>query len=395
MDVEQRAEREHRRRHDQGTGDEQRLAPQPVDRDGRDQGEECHRHADEPGGLGIGLALRGAHVLEHVRREIEHRVDADDLLEDRQHDADDQHQPAIAEQRTGVLDERRLDLLERRVGIAAAEPLEKRERFRIAVLEHEKARCFRHQQHEEDEQGRRDRGRGEHVAPAVIHEEIVVAKRLHEVVHEIDEVDADDDGDLLQGDEQPARRRRRDLGDVHRRQHRGHADRGAAHQAVEDEERQRIGTVRAETELRKARADRGHEEQHARHQEAGAAAPAGGDRACDRSAEHAAQKRAADRETGEEVRLCLGQMARRNEVEGDRICRAGDHGGVVAEQQSAQRGGDRQRGHKSVIGLRHYLKPLPLRTAKSVVSSKTCPHREVRLVDGKPIDNANNPQADG
>src|SRR3569832_992183 len=91
----------------------------------------------------------------------------------------------------------------------------------------------------------------------------------------------------------------------------------------------------------------------------GATAPARGDRPGDRRTKDAAEKLADDVKAGQEVRLCLRQVARRYEVEGDRIRRTGDHGRVIAEEQTAERGGNRQRNHKSIIGFRHAPVPLP------------------------------------
>ncbi|MEJ1968943.1 MAG: hypothetical protein WDN03_10000 [Rhizomicrobium sp.] len=264
-----------------------------------------------------------------------------------------------AEQRAGVLDQGRLDLRQRGVGIAAAQTPQQRQRLGGAVLQHQVARRLGHDQHEDDQQRRGDRGRGQHVAPAQIHQEIVVAHRLDEIVHEIDEVDADHDGDLLEGHKQPAGRGRRDLGDVHRRQHRGHADRGAAHQAVEDEEGQRRRAVHADEEFGKAGAQRRDEEQHARDQQAGAPAPARRDRAGDGRADHAAQQRAADGEAREEIRRRLRQVPRRDEIVGDRVGRPRDHRRVVAEQQPAQRGGNRQHDDERIVGLCDHGLPFP------------------------------------
>ena len=90
---EQEAEQYHRHRHDQRTGDEERLAAPPVHQILGDDGEDHHRHADahriEEGGLGA-----EAEVLEHQRGVIKHRIDADELLKDGKKNADDQHRRA-------------------------------------------------------------------------------------------------------------------------------------------------------------------------------------------------------------------------------------------------------------------------------------------------------------
>ena len=47
------------------------------------------------------------------------------------------------------------------------------------------------------------------------------------------------------------------------------------------------------------------------------------------------------------MRALFGEAQRRDEILLDRIGRAGDHGGVVTEQQTAERGDDGQRDEKA------------------------------------------------
>jgi hypothetical protein len=71
--------------------DQQRLTAQTVHRQNRDHGKDDVGDADDDG-LQQGRIGGCAQILEHQRRVVEHRVDADELLEHREHDAghDDQ-----------------------------------------------------------------------------------------------------------------------------------------------------------------------------------------------------------------------------------------------------------------------------------------------------------------
>ena len=86
--AEVRAQSDHADRHDQRADDLQRLAAEVIDGEDGDHGEGEVDRADNDG-----LQQRGigghAHALEDVGRVVEHHVDADELLEDRQRDADE------------------------------------------------------------------------------------------------------------------------------------------------------------------------------------------------------------------------------------------------------------------------------------------------------------------
>jgi hypothetical protein len=82
------AQRNHAHRHDQRSDDLQRLAAESIHAQNGNYGESKvdRAHNDRLQQRGIG---GHAHAFENIRRIIEHDVDADELLEDRQRDADE------------------------------------------------------------------------------------------------------------------------------------------------------------------------------------------------------------------------------------------------------------------------------------------------------------------
>ena len=117
---------------------------------------------------------------------------------------------------------------------------------------------------------------------------------------------------------------RRDLGDVHRRHHRGRPDGEAADEA-EDQERQPVP--------REAAAHRRHEVEHGDDQEHRAAAVALGRLARANRSEDRPQERAGDGEAE--------LVAVEPEPQAQRVGRAGDDGGVEPEEEAPQRGDER------------------------------------------------------
>jgi hypothetical protein len=78
------------------------LRPKLIHGQNGNHGEDQVDRADNDGLEQRGIGVN-AHVLENFRRIIEHDVDADELLEDRQHDADENEQRAEGKQFAGVM----------------------------------------------------------------------------------------------------------------------------------------------------------------------------------------------------------------------------------------------------------------------------------------------------
>ena len=186
--------------------------------------------------------------VEHLRAVVEHRVDADQLLEQRT--AGCRRRAPGRRRRTAC---RLVSFSEASISartILASSSLASLVRtsraFSFLALEHEAARRFRNEEQQQHEQAGRNRAAGQHPAPAVVVHPVrvtVAAKLLDEVVHEVRHRDAADDRDLLVGDQRAALGGRRDLGDVHGREHRGEADAHAAEEAMADE----VGDARRRT----------------------------------------------------------------------------------------------------------------------------------------------------
>ena len=167
-----------------------------------------------------------------------------------QHDADDEQQAAVGEQLAGGFLQRGVDFREHDFRFVRVGELgEHFARLLVLALEHEAARRFRNEEQQQHEDAGRNGAAGQHPAPAFgVHpvRVTVAAELLDEVVHEVRHRDAADDRDLLVGHQRAALGRRRDLGDVHRREHRGEADAHAAEEAMADE----VGDHVAEVDVR-------------------------------------------------------------------------------------------------------------------------------------------------
>ena len=167
--------------------------------------------------------------------------------------------------------------------LGAAHPLEHGERLRLAPLLDQEARRLGHEEQRHEERDRGHRRRGEHPAPAGGPGE------GEQPVDEVGEQDAGDDRHLVERDQPPADRARRDLGDVEGRQHGGHADREAAHEPRGHE----LGEV-----ARHRRAHRGDGEEQRRDDQDALAAEAVGEPAGDGRPDRAADEQAGGGDLG-------------------------------------------------------------------------------------------------
>ena len=169
-----------------------------------------------------GRRVRGeAGLLEDVWRIVDHRIDAGDLLEDREPDADDERRPGVWRSEQGA--KRHLALLgtdvalqTRHLGIdgrRAAQRPQRVARLLPTPLCHQPARALRQHCHAEAEKHAGHRPETEHPAP-----------RARDVGHrEVDEIggqDAARDTKLVQRHDHAALVRRRCFRKIERRQHR-------------------------------------------------------------------------------------------------------------------------------------------------------------------------------
>ena len=208
-----------------------------IDGRERHQGKGGHRHADDDG-LQERTVGRGAEILEHQRRVIEHRVDADELLEHRQQDPDEEDLAAVAHERPRLLDQRGADTGKRLMGfVLMRQPKKQFDRVVVAVAHDEPARAVRRAEEQQKEQERRQGFGRQHPAPAGDQYPMVVALERDGPVDEIDDGDAGYDGDLLEHHEPAAHMGRGDFGDIERRQHGSDAHTDAADDAIDDERR--------------------------------------------------------------------------------------------------------------------------------------------------------------
>ena len=335
------AERAQRHRHHRAADEQQRPATGPVEQPDRDQG---HADVDDPDrdrGQDRGRRGLDAGELDDRRRVVDHRVDARDLLQDREPDPD--HESGLDQRLAQVTPATRLgadlaldldDLLLDRLGVAGADPRQHRPRLEVAPRHHQPARALRHPQHPDPERECGDGAEAQHPPP-----------RLAVVEGEPDHVgddDADRDRQLEEGDQAPADVGRRNLGDVDGRRRRGEPDRDAEDHPGDHQDG---GVGRGGANQRADEEDdRGGEDQHPA--AVGVREPAG-----EAGAEHGADRHRADDEPGLEA----GEV----EVRGDEQQRPGDDAGVVAEQQAAEPG-DRRRHHDVAADLPGIDRRLPL-----------------------------------
>ena len=225
----------------------------PVDARDSDESRAELRDADDDGGDVGGRAE--PRPLEDLIRVVENRWLPGHLLEEDEADAGDERARCAAEQRprarallfarerTHHLGELRLDC---RVRSTRAQPAQRRTRLADVGIgagatdradDEPSRRRRRDEQHAERHGDRERRGERPHRAPRVGAEaERGVVGDGHGAEAE---EDAADDKGLLGADEQPAHRRRRDLGDVHRRRVHRECDAETVGEPTEPDGRQR------------------------------------------------------------------------------------------------------------------------------------------------------------
>ena len=218
--------------HHDGTEDQHALARETIhDKRGHDGAHEvhhadAHRHPDR-------VAFREAEALdEHLRQEVDHRVDAHELLE--QHDTDGGHQrrtsdtEQFAHTTLGVLCGHGLDLVQLNLHLGLIHVLANQRKHFEGVagvaLVHQITRGFGQQQAAEQQQGGRHQRRTEHPAPVADAEEVVVQESE---VGGVGQQNAEGDHELEQRGQRAATLLRRQFGQVRRGQGRSRADREA------------------------------------------------------------------------------------------------------------------------------------------------------------------------
>ena len=200
----------------------------------------AHHH-----GLHHGVAH--SYRLEDTRRIIEHRIDAYHLLEDREHDANEDHERTIGEQRLGLLHCSSFDLRE---GLAshlfAVDLREHSERFVVLSAERQIARRFRNKADKHGEESGWHSLRDEHHAPAYsLRPSNKVGERLHcpthnQVIDKIHHELAEDDSKLVPTHERTAFVSRCHLSDIHGADSRCEAHTNAAQHAIQVERHQQV-----------------------------------------------------------------------------------------------------------------------------------------------------------
>ena len=350
----QRREGRHADHHARGPDDEQRLAAHLVNGEDRHDGEDDVDDAHDDGLKHRGVA-RSAHVLEDARGVVEHDVDADGLLEERQQDADQDHGRAVGEELFALFVHRGLDVVEDRACLGrAVDAFEHGESLGVAAPQGEEPRGFGHEHDQQEEGARRESLGEEHPPPADLdHGGLDGFARVAEVVadqvvDEIDDQHAEDDGELIARDERAADLRRGDLGDVHRADGRGQSDADSADDAVDVErhqQRKRSLAVGEDAALGPPRTDGRDEEEHRRHDERTFAPEARGQQPRDRTADDAADQRARSGEAVHPRRVGEVRGAPEELVEG--LFGARHDGRVVTEEQSAD---DRHQNDGEEVG---------------------------------------------
>ena len=237
--------------HGQRAGDQQRLAANLLHREDGHQGEQ---HIHHPHHHGVEHRVGHAHVAEDARGIVEHCVDAHHLLEDTQHDADEDHQPAVGEQPFGAHGGGVLDILDDLMRfLLAVDAGQHTEGPFFAARHHQVARRLGHQAYQHREQRRRHCLAAEHIAPSRLdspgvaagcHRVDALSDLLDDRVgvrtedEEVDEVDhqlAEDNGELVPAHQLAASVGRRHLADIHRADGAGQTYAHAANHAVDVE----------------------------------------------------------------------------------------------------------------------------------------------------------------
>ena len=327
--------------HARGADEQQRLASDAVDeRDGDDREQHVDAGGDERCLEGLGLGE--SHGLPDGVGVVEDRIDADELLECAEHDADpdnghqSQRAPAdVREARLVVPLERLLDVVDHGRHVDGVDGAEHLGGLGWLADGDEVPRGFGDAQHEQGVDHRRDHHAEEHPLPRLQAEQPGVARVAagglqDEVVDQPGGEDADDDRELLEGTHAAANRRGGDLGDVHRCHHARHADAGSADEAPQHEIRDSDG---------EGLPDGRDEEERSRDQHDAATPVAVGKRTGEPRADGRADESNRDDETDRDVAEPEeGLDRRRGPV---------DDGGVIAEEEAAEGRGRGQSHHPS------------------------------------------------
>ena len=189
-----------------------------------------------------------------------------------------------------------------------------RARAALIALEHQVARGFGHQDQEKQKKAGGNGAGEKHVAPADGIEPGIAAAGLGDSeVDEVNDQHAEDDGELVPGDQISTNLGRRDLCDIHRRQHGSQPDPNAAQDAIEDEVRHVPGAAvanRSKWKLRCGCAQSGDEEEEGGNDQSALAPDVGADPPANQPADNAADQGARHHKAKQRVRsVGLGGVA--------------------------------------------------------------------------------------
>ena len=223
------------RDHHPGDADHQQRAPAgAVEQPHRHQG---HGDVDDPdpdrrqnrSGRGV-----DAGEFDDRRRVVDDRVDAGDLLQDRQADPDQERRFDDRLQQlapgTGLVVDALLDFLDLaldQVRVVDADLRQRRPRRVVVAVHHQPARALRHPPHAEGERQRRHAAEAEHPAPAFA--------GVEAEPDQVGDEDPDRHRQLEEADQAAAALGRRHLGDVDGGSGGGEPDRDADHDPGDDQ----------------------------------------------------------------------------------------------------------------------------------------------------------------
>ncbi len=272
-------------------------------------------------------------------------------------DADEDQQRAEGKQVAGVmLAERGADFREFAFAFFRRHQLRQHlARAAFIALQHKEARRLRHKQQQQQKQ-RRGNGAGEeHIAPANGVQPRIAAARLRDsIVDEVNHQHAEDDGELVPRHQVSSHFGRRNLRDIHGRQHGCQAHADAAEDAVDDETHHVAGSAVADGRKRKLRrrsAQRRQQEEHGGNHQSALAADVGADPSAHEPADNATDQRARNHKAEQRIRgIGLGRVGKIRKPRIDEIGLqaahgAVDHGRVISKKQSAQRGNEREQNN--------------------------------------------------
>src|SRR6185312_4655115 len=273
-----------------------------IDRENGDHSEDEIDGADD-NGLEQRCVGGEAHAAENIRGVVHDHVDAHELLEDRQSNADEDEEHAVGKQLAGVMfADRGADLGNLFLGFLGGRQLgQHRARLRFISLEHEKTWGFRHEK-KEDEKKCCGYGAGEkHVAPADRVEPHIAAAGLGDAkIDEKYDQHAENNGELVPCNQVAPYFRRCNFRNVHGREHGGEPNADAAENAVADKVPHVARPAMAdwgEWEFWRGGAQGRDEEEHRGDDEATLAADACADPPAKEAADNTTDKRAGDDET--------------------------------------------------------------------------------------------------